>query len=203
VVDFDLIPSRTALLNVDVQNCFVAAALDGPVLVERINRFAETCRRAGIVVIHTRHVLRPDGSDMGLLGEFVPPIKEGMLNEDAQSSSLHRDLVVEPRDTILTKPRFGAFFGTDLDELLRAHQIEAVIVSGISTDVCCDTTAREAHARDMKVFFLSDGTATAGPNPVEVQRNTLRLVGALFGHVLTIEQMTERVLRSSDRRMAP
>jgi nicotinamidase-related amidase len=140
---------------------------------------------------------------MGLLGEFVPPIKEGMLNEDALSSSLHRDLVVEPRDTILTKPRFGAFFGTDLDELLRAHQIEAVIVSGISTDVCCDTTAREAHARDMKVFFLSDGTATAGPNPVEVQRNTLRLVGALFGHVLTIEQMTERVLRSSDRRMAP
>jgi biuret amidohydrolase len=203
VVDFDLIPSRTALLNVDIQELFVSAALDGPALVERINRFAETCRRAGIMVIHTRHILRPDGSDMGLLGEFVPPIKAGMLNEDAPSSVLHRDLVVRPSDIILTKPRFGAFFGTDLDELLRTHQIQAVIVSGISTDVCCDTTAREAHARDMKVFFLSDGTARAGPNPVEVQRNTLRLVGALFGQVLTIEQMTERVLRSSDRRIAP
>jgi nicotinamidase-related amidase len=137
---------------------------------------------------------------MGLLGEFVPAVKAGMLNEDAHSSALHRDLVVQPSDVILTKPRFGAFFGTDLDELLRAHQIQAVIVSGISTDVCCDTTAREAHSRDMKVFFLGDGTATAGPNPVEVQRNTLRLVGALFGQVVTIEQMTERILRSVDRR---
>jgi biuret amidohydrolase len=201
--DFDLIPSRTVLLNVDIQNYFVSAALDGHALVERINRFAETCRRAGIVIIHTRHVLRPDGSDMGLLGEFVPPIKAGMLNEDAQSSALHRDLVVQPSDIIFTKPRFGAFFGTDLNEVLRAHETEAVIVSGISTDVCCDTTAREAHARDLKVFFLSDGTAAAGSNPVEVQRNTLRLVGALFGQVLTIEQMTERILRSSDRRIAP
>jgi hypothetical protein len=49
----------------------------------------------------------------------------------------------------------------------------------------------------LKVFFLSDGTATAGSNPVEVQRHTLR------PQVLTIEQMTERVLRSSDRRIAP
>jgi biuret amidohydrolase len=107
VVDFDLIPSRTVLLNVDIQNCFVSATLDGPSLVERINRFAQTCRSAGIVVIYTRHVLRPDGSDMGLLGEFVPPIKAGMLSEDAQASALHRDLVVEPSDIILTKPRFG------------------------------------------------------------------------------------------------
>jgi nicotinamidase-related amidase len=203
VVDFDLDLSRTALPNVDIQNCFVSAALDGPALIERINRFAETCRRAGIVVIHTRHVLRPDGSDMGLLGEFVPSIKAGMLNEDAQSSALHRDLIVQPSDIIVTKSRFGAFFGTSLDEILHAHETQSVIVSGISTDVCCDTTAREAHARDRKVFFLSDGTATAGPKPVEVQRNTLRLVGALFGQVLTIEQMTERILRSSDRQVAP
>jgi ureidoacrylate peracid hydrolase len=196
VVDFDVVPSRTALLNVDMQNCFVAAALDGSALVERINRFADTCRRADIVVIHTRHVLRPDGSDMGLLGEFVPRIKEGLLSENSPSAALHPHLVVHPRDLILNKPRFGAFFGTDLEQILRARGIESVIISGISTNVCCDTTAREANARDMKVFFLSDGTATGGPNPIEVQRKALALVGALFGQVLTVEEMGDRIASS-------
>jgi nicotinamidase-related amidase len=107
MVDFGLTPSRTALLNVDIQELFVSTAVDGPALVERINQFADTCRRAGIAVIHTRHVLRRDGSDMGLLGEFVPAIKAGMLNEDAHSSALHRDLVVQPSDIVMTKPRFS------------------------------------------------------------------------------------------------
>jgi nicotinamidase-related amidase len=104
--------------------------------------------------------------------------------------------------TLVTRGHSERVPGDD-DRPRGAFDVEAVIVSGISTDVCCDTTAREAHARDRKVFFLSDGTATAGPNPVEVQRNTLRLIGALFGQVLTIEQMTERILRSSEPRIAP
>jgi len=66
-----------------------------------------------------------------------------------------------------------------------------VIVSGISTVVCCDTTAREAHARDFRVFFLSDGTATAaGP---EYQSLTLDVLDGLFAQVLSVDELLIKV----------
>jgi len=60
-------------------------------------------------------VLRPDGSNTGVLGEMAPPVKEGIINKGAESAALHRGLVVDARDILLDKPRFGAFHGTDLD----------------------------------------------------------------------------------------
>lgn len=193
MVDFAVVPEHTSLLNIDMQNCFVEAAQDGIATLDRINRFAATCRDAGILVIHTAHVLNTDGSDMGLLGELVPMIKRGSLNRGAPSAELHPDLVVDERDVLLEKPRFGAFYRTDLEEILRGKGIDTLFISGISTDVCCDTTAREAHARDLKVLCLSDGTAVAGPNPESVQKETLRYIGALFGQVLTVEEATAKI----------
>jgi nicotinamidase-related amidase len=72
VVEFDVSPKRTALLNIDVQNYFVQVAHEGDRVIERVNQLAQVCREAGILVIHTRHAFRPDGSNVGLLGEFVP-----------------------------------------------------------------------------------------------------------------------------------
>jgi nicotinamidase-related amidase len=172
MVDFTLSPGRTALINVDLQNFFVNSTDGALELLERINRVSVACRGAGIPIIHTAHVLRPDGSNIGLLGEMVPDIKEGLLNKGATTAALHAGLAVEPGDIILEKPRFGAFYGTDLELILRSRGIDTVIVSGISTDVCCDTTTREANARDFKVLFLSDGTATNDPDPEPVQRAT-------------------------------
>jgi nicotinamidase-related amidase len=61
VVDFDVSLDRTALINVDLQNFFVDTTEDGSALVERINELSAVCREAGILVVHTAHVLRPDG----------------------------------------------------------------------------------------------------------------------------------------------
>jgi ureidoacrylate peracid hydrolase len=101
--------------------------------------------------------------------------------------------VVEPGDIILEKPRFGAFYGTDLELILRSRGIDTVIVSGISTGVCCDTTAREANARDFKVLFLSDGTATNHPDPEPAQRATLELIGSLFAQVLSVDKVLLKI----------
>ena len=68
---------------------------------------------------------------------------------------------MDDRFAALEKPRFGAFHGTDLELILRSRGIDSVIISGIHTTVCVDTTAREADMRDFRVFFLSDGTSTA------------------------------------------
>ena len=144
-------------------------------------------------MIHTRHVLRPDGSNMGVLGELIPKIREGLLNKGAESAALHEAVVVDPRDVLLEKPRFGAFHGTDLELILRSHGIDTIIISGISTPVCCDTTAREANARDFRVLFLSDGTATTGTEAEQFQRATLEIVDGLFGRVVTVDEVLEKI----------
>jgi nicotinamidase-related amidase len=193
MVDFGFSPEKTALVNVDLQNFFVDSTEQGVPLVHRINQLSAACRRAGIPVVHTAHVLRPSGSNMGLLGEFVPEIRDGLLNKGAETAALHSALVIEPGDVLLEKPRFGAFYGTDLELILRSRGIDTIIISGISTDVCCDTTAREANARDFRVLFLSDGTATNDPDPESVQRATLEMMGSLFAQVLTIDDVLSRI----------
>ncbi len=191
----ELLPSRSALVNVDVQNCFVEGAPDGVGLVARINRLAAACRDAGILVIHTRHVLRPDGSNTGVLAQ-LPKVRDGLLDQGAESAAFHPDLVLDERDVLLEKPRFGAFYGTDLELILRARGIEDVIISGISTPVCCDTTAREANARDFRVWFLSDSTSATGPDAERFQTATLEVLDGLFAKVLTTRELLKRVGRA-------
>jgi len=204
MVDFAIVPERTALVNVDMQNCFVEgspfSAPDGLIVLDRINRLAAACRAAGILVIHASHVLRSDGSDAGVLSEIAPIIKQGIINKGAESAALHKGLVVEPGDIRLEKPRFGAFHGTDLELLLRSRGVDAIIVTGIATNVCCETTAREATVRDFRVFFLSDGTTTFDIGPVsaaELQRATCATLGLLFAQVLMVDEMIRGISGAS------
>jgi ureidoacrylate peracid hydrolase len=193
MIDLQLLPDRTALVNVDLQNFFVESAPGGPGVLQRVNGLAEACRQAGILVIHTMHVLRPDGSNTGVLGQLVPAVREkGFLYAGARTAALSNGLVVAAEDITLAKPRFGAFHGTDLEMILRAKGIDTVIITGISTDVCCDTTAREANARDFMVLFVSDGTAVNAENEDEAaasQQATLNVIDGLFGHVVTVDDV--------------
>jgi ureidoacrylate peracid hydrolase len=143
--ELDLKPIRSALINVDLQQCFVDGAADGLAVVETVNRLSATCRAARMLVVHTRHVLRADGSNMGRLAT-IPKIRDGLLTEGADTASFHPGLVIAETDVELDKPRFGAFHGTDLELILRSRDIDTIIISGISTPICCDTTAREERA---------------------------------------------------------
>ena len=203
MADFAIVPERTALVNVDMQNCFVQgspfSAPDGLVVQDRINRLAAACRAAGILVIHASHVLRPDGSNTGVLGEIAPMVRQGIINQGSESAALHKGLVVDARDILLEKPRFGAFHGTDLELILRARGIDTIIITGIATNVCCETTAREAAVRDFRVFFLRDGTTTfdiGGVSAAELQRATCATLGLLFAQVLTVDEMISKISKS-------
>ncbi len=110
--------------------------------------------------------------------------------------SLTAGLLSRSEDIILDKPRFGAFFGTNLEQILRSHGIDTLIIGGIATNLCCETTAREAMQREFRVFFLSDGTATAAIGELsaaELQRASLATLGFLFARVLTVEEMIEKI----------
>ena len=204
MVYFPLVPERTALVNVDMQNCFVHgspfSAPDGLAVQDRINRVAAACRAAGIVVVHTSHVLRPDGSNIGVLGEIAPIVKKGIINKGSQSAALHNGLLIDPSDILLEKPRFGAFHGTDLELILRSRGIDTIIVTGIAANVCCETTAREAVVRDFRVFFLSDGIATFDMGDVsaaELKRATCATLGFLFAQLLTVDEMIRKISAAS------
>jgi ureidoacrylate peracid hydrolase len=206
MVDFAVRPAHTALINVDLQNCFVEgypiSAPKGPEVLARVNRLAEACRECGVKVIHTAHVVRPDGSNIGVMGEILPPVKGGVINEGSDSAALHARLAVEPGDVVLNKPRFGSFHGTDLELILRSNGIDTIIVSGIATNVCCETTAREANARDFRVFFLSDGTATFGIgdlSPDDIQKATCATLGFAFAQVLTVDQMIAKLRAGAEQ----
>jgi nicotinamidase-related amidase len=201
MVDFDLIPARTALVNVDMQCCFVEghriSVPDGLAVLERVNRVAAACRKAGMLVVHTSNVYRPDGSNVGIVKEFDPvSIKSGILNKGTAGAALHPGLDVEDGDVLLDKPRFGAFHMTDLELILRAQGIDSIIVSGLATNICCESTAREAAVRNFRVFFLSDGTATFGIGDLtaaDLQRATCATLGLLFAQVLTVDEMIRKI----------
>ncbi|MDQ3897763.1 MAG: cysteine hydrolase [Actinomycetota bacterium] len=202
--DFPLVATRTALINVDMQRCFVEgsplAPPDGLALVERINRLARAGRQAGALVVHTRVWMTPDRSDVGVMGEIVPPFLVDLYTEGNDMAELHDALDVEPDDIILNKTRYGAFHGTDLEGILRSRGIDTVIITGIATNICCETTAREAAQHDFRVFFLSDGTATKEMNGVaaeELQRATLASLGMVFAQIATIDEVTEKVRASA------
>lgn len=191
-------PSHTAVLNVDMQRCFVEgtpiASPDGLKLLPRINELLRVCRDAGLTIIHTRGWMRPDGSNAGIMAEIVPPFIVALYTEGNASAELHDALNVETGDIILNKPRYGAFHGTDLEMILRSRGIDTVIVSGIATNICCETTAREAAQRDFRVIFLSDGTATTDMGGVpasELQRSTCASLGMVFAKIATINEVQQ------------
>lgn len=202
MVDFAVIPSRMALVNVDIQNCFVeGSAPEGQIVLERINGLAKVCREAGITVFHLRHAL-PAGMDPGVLGEIFPIVKtEGFLDRDSRTAAFHKDLVRDPGDILLEKPHFGGFQDTNLELLLRRRGIDTIIVTGIETNVCCETTAREAMVRDFRVFFLSDGTTTGGAPGItreEIQRASLATLGNCFAQILTVDEMKQRIIKAAE-----
>jgi ureidoacrylate peracid hydrolase len=197
---FALVPSRTALINVDLQRCFVQggplASPDGLAVVERVNRLARACRQAGALVVHTRMSVKPDRSNAGVVTELVPAFIIDLYAEGSASAELHDALEVGPADIILAKPRFGAFHGTALEQILRSRGLDTVIITGIATNICCETTAREASQHDFQVFFVSDGTATMemGGVPAEyLQRATCASLGQVFAQVVTLDEILRRI----------
>jgi nicotinamidase-related amidase len=156
--DFRCDPERSALLVIDCQNYFVGdPAPDGAPILPRINELIGKFHSLNRPVIFTRHMHKKDKSDFGMIGEWWP---ENII-EDTPESEIHKSLDFGPNDIVIRKNRYSSFYNTGLDEILREKGVRDIVISGVMTNLCCETTARDAFMRDYRVFFPADVMGTA------------------------------------------
>jgi isochorismate hydrolase len=96
----------------------------------------------------------------------------------------------ESKDIVLPKKRYSAFYETDLEKILRSKGIQDLIISGVMTNLCCETTARDAFMRDYRVFFLIDGTATGKDDH---HLAALKNLGFGFAYLITCDELIQNL----------
>jgi nicotinamidase-related amidase len=173
---------KTALLVIDAQQEYFApdgklVLPDGPPAVERIAELLAWARAQGVPVVHVVHESRrPNPST------FAP---------GSPGLEIHAAARPAPGELVLTKHLPGSFTNTGLEEHLRRHGIEQIIVSGFMTQMCCDTTAREGAHRGFKVLMAADAMAAMpvrGPDGVIVPHDQVHRthLGSLNGFLATV-----------------
>ena len=196
-------PARTAMIVVDMQNDFVAtgAPMETPAARAMVPKLAESlkaCRDSGVRVIYTAHVHRPDGSDLGNFKELDARIaNHNALVDGTSGVDVYPDIAPAPGEHVIKKHRYSAFFGTDLDIILREWGSDTVIISGTTTENCCLSTARDALFRNYRVVFLSDATATydypdrgyGSMANADVHHATLVVLACSTAHVITVAEL--------------
>lgn len=157
-------PDATALLVIDMQNIFTdpdapIGSPGGAKIIPSINRLAHFCRGSGIPVIWT--LWAPNPSNVGRIGLWF----EGTatLPEADPLMQLDAAMAVGPGDVRIRKPKYDAFWGTDLEAVLKTSAVDSIILTGIATDVCVAQTLVGAFTRDYNCVVACDGTATNTP----------------------------------------
>ncbi len=174
-------PTHAVLLVIDMQNYFKQIAQ--PVFGNIFNVIL-SCRKTNIPIILTQHGHTGSGSDGGALGQWWGEL----IIIGTEDWEFIPEITIESKDTVLPKKRYSAFFETDLDEILHSKGIQDLIISGVMTNLCCETTARDAFMRDYRVFFLIDGTATGKEDH---HLATLKNLGFGFAYLMTCDELIE------------
>jgi nicotinamidase-related amidase len=215
-IDFD----RAALVIIDMQRDFLEPGGFGEALgndVSRLQAAIEPCRAVlgaarskGILVIHTREGHRPDLSD-------APPAKvnrgspamrigaEGPMGRILVRGEAGHDIIPElypvAGEPVIDKPGKGAFYQTDLDLMLHNRGIEYLLVCGVTTEVCVNTTVREANDRGYRCIVLSDCCGSYFPEFHEMGLKMIAAQGGIFGWVSSSNAIIA-ALTGQERRLA-
>jgi ureidoacrylate peracid hydrolase len=199
-------PRHTALIVIDMQNDFIAKegliAREGRdvsqavAMAEELPKLLKTARDAGVFVVFVRNVYTTDNnfylSDAWL--EQAARKRNGgytrisVCGENSWSGDFYGDVRPLPGEPIVTKHRYSAFYNTDLDTILRANGIRTVVLTGVVTNVCVETSAREAFVRDYYVAVVKDGTAAYSQADHDM---TLLNIDRFFGEVTSIAELQE------------
>ena len=187
-------PKKSCLLVVDMQNYFLdrnspTFTPGGLAILSNVKSLVKGFRQKKLPVIYTMHQHKSGQMDGGILGWWW----EGMIMEGTKDARIHPGLAPLPQEKVVTKHRYSAFYNTDLEIVLRCLNISDLIITGVMTNLCCESTARDAYFRDYRVFFVMDATGT-----VDEQLHLATLKNLAFGFAYVAD--TQEILRSVSRR---
>jgi biuret amidohydrolase len=199
---YNLDPTAAALVIIDMQRDFLepggfGAALGSDVGLLRsaiapTQRVLRACRAAGMMVVHTREGHRPDLSDLApakrVRGKFATGIGDpGPMGRILVRGELGHDIVPELApargEPVVDKPGKGAFYATDLEAMLRSRGVAQLLVCGVTTEVCVNTTVREANDRGFDCLVLEDCTGSYFPEFQQAGIAMIKAQGGIFGWV--------------------
>ncbi|HEY2533401.1 MAG TPA: isochorismatase family cysteine hydrolase [Xanthobacteraceae bacterium] len=203
--------ARSALIVVDMQNYFVAEGfpLEVPMarqIVGNVNRLARALRASGGTVVwvqttsagalehwanHHNRMLTPERSKTRL----------EQLDESSKGFALYPALEPSPTDLRVKKIKYSAFIqgASDIDGRLRSRGIESLLITGTVTNVCCESTARDAMMLDYRVIMVADGNASLTDEEHAASLNNFLCV---FGDVMTTDEVIARIIPAESRRSA-
>jgi ureidoacrylate peracid hydrolase len=199
-------PQRAAVLVIDMQNdfCSDGGFLDrlgvdlGQIkaIIPRIKDVLEKAREHGVLVLHAYY----DGDPKYFVGPMLERLERKNESEPyCMPGSWGIEIVAElqPRgdEIVIPKHRYSAFFGTDLDMLLKARGIQTLVLAGTATNNCVDGTGRDAYYNGYYVVVLSDGSAAPTE---EIQRATLATVDHAYGVVATADEVVAAWERAAE-----
>ena len=195
-------PATTALIVIDMQRDFMEPGGFGETLGNDVSQLRRTieptaallaaCRAAGLTIIHTREGHLPDLSDCppAKLNRGEPSQRIGapgpmgrILIRGEHGHDIIDELAPAPGEPVVDKPGKGAFYATELGELLAEKGIRSLIVTGVTTEVCVHTTVREANDRGYECLVLSDCVGSYFPEFQEAGLRMIAAQGGIFGWV--------------------
>jgi ureidoacrylate peracid hydrolase len=186
---FDTIdPRKTALVVIDMQNHFMAPGYmaETPAareIVPAVNKLAAGVRAMG------GHVI------------WIQKQRYASMDEAAEGHKLYPTLEPLPEDTKMPKKRFSAFIqgSSDIERTLRARGIDTLLIAGTATQVCCESTARDACMLNYKTLMIADANATSSD---ELHNASLNAFHMNFGDVQTVDEVLESLARGAKTKHA-
>ena len=209
---FDVIdPRKAALVVVDMQNYFVKQGHQSEVpaareIVPNINRLAAELRRRGGHVVWVRNGTNDTRESWSNYHNYLQSrdraerrLKSMEIGEDGYEYWHGND--IRPEDAQITKKRYSAFIqgSSDLERHLRERGIDTLLITGTATNVCCESTARDAMMLNLMVVMVADGLAT---HTDEEHNATLSNFYGQFGDVQTTDEALESLARGDQKRAA-
>jgi ureidoacrylate peracid hydrolase len=191
-------PATTALLVIDVQNDYIhpdgysaRSGSDTSACIEiipRLLKLIEAARAAGVYVIYTRNWHRPETDSPAWLDRLARGgrTREQRAGQADTWGAAWYAVEPQPGEEIVSKFRYDAFLGTNLEFLLRARGIRTVICTGTTTEICVESTARAAIMRDFHLVVAGDCCAS---NHVDAHDATLKTLKGSFGEVTTADEI--------------
>ncbi len=200
--EFEFEPRNCALLIIDMQRDFVDPGGFGEALgndvsllrkaIKPTQKVLDAARKKKMLVIHTREGHRPDLADLPQSKKLRGRLKTGIGDKGPMGRILVRgeyghdivdDLKAAPGEPVVDKPGKGAFYATDLDSMLHNRGIRSLVVCGVTTEVCVNTTVREANDRGYDCLVLEDCVGSYFPQFQKAALDMIKAQGGIFGWV--------------------